>query len=151
MLGKHSLRFCICSLQHLHNFLIDFCRGCLSAVHNSSSVQITVLDRFQSDKSEFFRHTILCYHRSCDLGCLLNIVRCSGCNCVKHQFLCCTSCKGCHQHCFQLSLGIQELFFLRCLHHITECTHGSRNDCNLLYRFCVLLKGSYQCMTDFMV
>ena len=134
MLCKKTFRFVICLLQHLHYFLIDLSCCSLSTVHNGSSVQITVLNRFQSDQSELFAHTILCDHGTCNLGCLLNIIRSTCSNCIKHNLFRSTSTKHSDKHCFQLFLGIQELLFLRCLHYISESTHGSRYDSNLLYR-----------------
>ena len=51
----------------------------------------------------------------------------------------------------KLCLRVQILLFLRHLHHIAECTHGTWYDGDLLYRLRILLNRGNQCMSDLMV
>ena len=51
----------------------------------------------------------------------------------------------------KLFLRLQIFFFLRYMHNIAKCTHGSGNNRDFLYRLGILLQGTDQCMANLMV
>ena len=152
VLTEDPLRLLIAGLQHLHHLLVDGCRGIITTVHHCpSGIEIQGLLTLETHQSEALRHTILRYHRTCQLRRLLDIVGSAGRHRIKYDFLCCTTRQEGHQHRMKLCLRVQILLFLRHLHHIAECTHGTWYDGDLLYRLRILLNRGNQRMSDLMV
>ena len=127
--------------------------GCrlITAIQDTSIVQIHALSGFQSHKTELLGHTVLGHHGSRQISRLLDIIGCSGGNRIKYYFLCCTASHAYDQTGKNLFLGQKELLFLRCLQYIAKSSAGTRNDRDLLYRLSILLKCTGQCMTNLMI
>ena len=151
MAADQPLGFFIGNTEQLHHLVVNFCGCIVTAVENCTSIQILVLLGCKTHETEFLRHTVLCDHSTCHLGSLLNIIGSPCSHAVKNDLLSSTSAKISHQHGLQLLLGVQILLFLRNLHHITKCTHGTGHNGDLLHRLCILLKGTYQRMSNLVV
>ena len=132
--------------------MVYFRRGCVGAVHHDPAViQVLACRRLKLGKSELLAHTILGDHRSCDPCRLLDVVCSTGRHGIENDLLRCASCDEFHQHRTDLRFRIEELLFLRNVHHVSQSTHRSRNDGDLLYRLGVLLQCGYQRVADFVV
>ena len=142
--SQQALGLLVGLLQDPHHLLINLARRGLAAVEHVAAGQVLVLPGLQAHEAELLGHAVLGDHRPGQVGGLLDIVGRACGHAVEYQLLGGTPRKSLHQHGFQLFLGIQILFFLGHVHHVTQSAHGPGHDGDLLHRLRVLLQGADQ-------
>ena len=91
------------------------------------------------------------HHCPCKARCLLNVIGGSCGHSFKNQLFRCPACQITYQHGVNLFFGVQILFFLRHLHHITQGAHSPGYNGYLLYRLRILLQRAHQRMPYLMI
>ena len=151
VLAKQRQRLVVTLLQDTHDFGIHLGGGHIGAVHHRPSLQILALHCLKPDQAELLAHAVLRHHRPGNARRLLDIIGSSCGHGVKYDLLRRTAGQQADKHRMQLRFRIQVFLFLRHLHHIAQRAHGPGYDRDLLHGLRVLLQGSYQRMTHFMV
>ena len=110
-----------------------------------------VCRHLQSYHAELLRHTEARNHRTGDPGGLLNVIGCSCRHGIENDLLCGASGRKLYQLRTQLCLRLQTLLLLRHIQYISQRTHGTRNDRDLLHRLGILLKRTHQRVANLMI
>ena len=151
VLFEQFLRLLIAVTQKLHNLRINIRRRHLGTGQRCPAVQILTFHRSKTHQSEFLAHTEAGDHIAGYAGRLFNIIGRPCRDGIKHNLLCRPAAKQSYQPVTQFRFRIQILLFFRHMHDITQGTHGSGHDGDLLYRLGILLQCADQRMADFMI
>ena len=125
--------------------------GIISAVKNSPSVQIFIFYGFKAHKPEFFRHSVLSNHSPGKLCRLLDIVGCAGSYRIKEYGFRCAAAHVCDKLCTKLIFRHKIFLFFGSLHNISQSSHGTGHNGDLLDGLGILLKSRHKSMTHLMI
>ena len=139
------------SLNQFHNLTVNLilrirraCQGCVTA-------KILICHGFHSHHIKVITHTIAGDHGPGNLGCLFNVIGCTGRYLTKYHFLRSTATGKCCNLILQFLLCQKIFVSLLYLHGITKRAGSSWNDRNLLNRCRMCLHCCYKSVSNLMI
>ena len=148
---QNLVRLIMLFFHQLNDFLINQCLGLKGAGQGAVASKILVRHALHGNHVKLITHTKSGNHTSCNLGCLLNIIRCACGHRMENQFLCRASAGKGGNLILQFFLRHEEVFSLIYLHSIAQSAGSSWNNGNLVYRSGIRLQCSYQSVSYLMI